>query len=228
MPPVRQPQPVAAVGVVLAGGAGRRIGGDKALVEVGGRPLATWPLGALRTVCRPVVVVARAATRLPAWDPDRPAPEVWTEPDGPQHPLAGVVHALEQADGRAVLVCATDLALVDADTLQVVLAAASMAPEAPAVVPQAGGHVQVLCALYRPAALDGLRGFAPDARAADVVGALEPAIVPFEDDTPFFNVNTPQDLVEAEALLAARSAGGGRRGRGKARASGAGRGRGGR
>ncbi|MCW2958534.1 MAG: 4-diphosphocytidyl-2C-methyl-D-erythritol synthase, partial [Solirubrobacterales bacterium] len=200
MPPVCLPRPVVATGVLLAGGAGRRIGGDKALVAVAGRPLAVWPLEALRTVCRPVVVVARSGTRLPEWDPIRPAPDVWTEPEGPQHPVAGVVHALERAAGRAVLVCAVDMPLVDADTLQVILTAASMAPEAPAVVPQAGGHLQVLCALYRPAALEGLRDFGTGDRAADLVSALGPAVVPFDDDTPFFNVNRPQDVAEAEAL----------------------------
>jgi molybdopterin-guanine dinucleotide biosynthesis protein A len=216
--------PVTATGVLLAGGAGRRIGGDKAVVTVGGRPLAAWPLDALRTVCRPVVVVARAATRLPEWEPTRPVPALRTEPAGPQHPVAGIVHALEQAAGSAVLVCAVDMPLVDADTLQVILAAASMAPDAPVVVPQAGGHLQVLCALYRPQALAGLRGFDPSARAADLVQALGPAVVPFEDDTAFYNVNTTQDVAGAEALLAQRAAGGGGRRPSKGRAQTRGRG----
>ncbi len=201
MVPVTMPPPVACAGAVLAGGEGRRIGGRKALVEVAGRPLVAWPLDALRRVCRPVAVVARAQTVLPALDP---SPVRWTEPEGPRHPLAGVVHALGQADGRAVLVCAGDLALLDAATLRVILTAAAFAPEAPVVVPQAGGHLQVLCALYRPAALAGLAGFGPADRTIDLVTALGPAIVPFDDDTAFFNVNAPEDVPRAERLLARR------------------------
>jgi molybdopterin-guanine dinucleotide biosynthesis protein A len=203
MPPVRQPQPVSCTGVILAGGAGRRLGGDKALVEVGGRPLAAGPLEALRKVCRPVVVLARAQTRLPPLG--EPPPPVWLEDDEqPRHPMTGVVHALRHAEGRPVLVCAVDMPLLDAATLRVVLTAAAVVPEAPVVVPQAGGHLQVLCALYRPAALAGLEGFDPSARAADLVDALGPAVIPFQDDTPFFNVNAPEDVVRAEALLQVR------------------------
>lgn len=203
MTSARQPQSVAATGVVLAGGAGRRIGGDKALVEVLGRPLVAWPLHALRRVCRPVVVVARASTRLPS--DLTPVPEIWHEDDdAARHPLTGVVHALRRAAGRSVLVCAADLPLLDAATLRVLLAAASLSPDAAVVVPQAGGHLQVLCALYRPAALSGLQSFAPDARAAELITALHPAVVPFADETPFFNVNTPDDVPRAERLLRKR------------------------
>ena len=202
MPPVRQPPAIACTGVVLAGGAGRRIGGDKALVPVAGEPLVTWPLRALRRVCRPVVVVARADTVLPPFASG--APDVWTEDvAAPRHPVTGIVHALRQADGP-VLVCAGDLPLVDVATLRVILTAAALVPEAPVVVPEAGGHRQVLCALYRPASLATLSAAAADARLADLVDALGPAVVPFEDDVPFFNVNAPDDVARAEALLQRR------------------------
>jgi len=50
------------------------------------------------------VIVAKRDTPLP---PD--AAPAWEEPDEPAHPLLGIVTALEQADGRAVVVCACDL-----------------------------------------------------------------------------------------------------------------------
>jgi molybdopterin-guanine dinucleotide biosynthesis protein A len=200
--PVSHPAPVPCAGAVLAGGAGRRIGGDKAAVAVAGRPLLEHALRTLARVASPVAVVARAETVLPEL-PGPPVPR-WIEPDGPRHPLVGVVHALEQARGRPVLVCAVDLPLMDPATLRVLLIAAALAPDAPAVVPRTGKQLQVLCALYRPAALAGLRGFDPDARAQDVVAALGPALVPFPDESPFFNVNRPEDVQEAEARLAAR------------------------
>lgn len=200
--PVTHPAPVPCAGAVLAGGAGRRIGGDKAAVVVAGRPLLEHVLRTLSRVASPVAVVVRADTVLPPLP--EPAPPLWVEPDGPRHPLAGVVHALEQARGRPVLVCAVDLPLLDPATLRVLLIAAALAPAAPAVVPQTGKELQVLCALYRPAALAGLRDFPADARAQEVVAALGPAVVPFADESPFFNVNRPEDVREAEARLAAR------------------------
>lgn len=204
MSPVRQPQPVLCAGAVLAGGAGHRLGGGKAGVTVGGRPLLDHALQTVGRVARPVAVVVRADTVLPPLPV--PPPLVWTENDGPRHPMAGVVHALERSEGSAVLVCAVDMPLLDPATLRVILTGAALAPAAAVVVPQAAGHLQVLCALYRPAALAGLAGFDPDARAADLVRALGPAVIPFPDATPFFNVNTPEDVGRAEALLQARGA----------------------
>jgi len=65
------------VGAVLAGGEGRRIGGDKAIVELEGRPLVSYPLEALHEVCDRVAVVAKRQTLLP---PLEGAVELWLEP----------------------------------------------------------------------------------------------------------------------------------------------------
>jgi len=62
------------VGVVLAGGAGRRIGGDKATVELAGRPLLLYPLAAVRAVLRDVAVVAKRVTALPPLVRGHPPP----------------------------------------------------------------------------------------------------------------------------------------------------------
>src|SRR3954447_14869992 len=104
----------AVIGVLLAGGQGRRIGGDKAVVELEGRALILYPLEALHEVCEQVVVVAKRDTMLP---PLAGLADLWIEPDEPRHPLTGVEHALRLAAGRPVLVLAVDLPLVDGATL---------------------------------------------------------------------------------------------------------------
>src|SRR3954463_162362 len=142
------------VGVVLAGGLGRRLGGDKAIVELEGRPLALYPLEALHEVCDQVAVVAKRDTLLP---PLGGLAQLWIEPDTPRHPLTGVVHALRLAAGRAILVVAVDLPLIDAATLRAI--AATDPGGAVAVVPRVHGRLQPLCALYTPRALAGLDVF---------------------------------------------------------------------
>ncbi|HEY4095170.1 MAG TPA: molybdenum cofactor guanylyltransferase [Baekduia sp.] len=184
------------VGVVLAGGRGRRIGGDKAIVELEGRPLALYPLEALHEVCDQVAVVAKRDSLLP---PLSGLADLWIEPDEPRHPLTGVAHALALAGGRPVLVVAVDLPLIDAATLRAI---AQTDPDgAAAVVPRVHGRLQPLCALYTPAALDGLAEFDPAARATDIVVSLGVHEVVPADPMAFYNVNRPEDLLQASVLV---------------------------
>jgi molybdenum cofactor guanylyltransferase len=184
------------LGAVLAGGAGTRMGGPKAIVELAGRPLIAWPLRALAAALGEVVVVAKPGSPLP----EGLEVEVWREPDEPAHPRAGVVHALAQAAGRAVLVCAADMPLVSAETVSAL--AAAPAGGAAVVVPRAGGRLQPLLARYEPAALAGLRAAPPGQPLTATVEALAPRVIEWEDERPFFNVNSPADLGVAAQELA--------------------------
>ena len=188
-----------AIGIVLAGGGGRRIGGDKAVVELEGRALLLYPLAVLRAVLDDVAVVAKRATILPALDPDV---EIWLEADEPRHPLAGVVHALRCARGRPVVVVAGDMPFVTRGLVTAL--ARERARGAVAVVPRAAGRLQPLCARYDPRALTALAACDFAAPVRDVVAALSPRIVDWPDDEPFFNVNRPEDILQAAALLGGR------------------------
>jgi molybdenum cofactor guanylyltransferase len=184
------------VGVILAGGDGRRLGGDKAMVELDGRPLIAYPLDALGEVCDDLAVVAKRDTVLPSL---AGRAQVWIEPDEPRHPLCGLVHALQLARGRPVLAVALDLPLIDPGTLTDILAVDP--GEEAAVVPLAHGRLQPLCALYLPRALAGLRGFDETARTTDVVTGLGVRVVEARDPDAFLNVNRPEDVLHASARL---------------------------
>jgi len=181
------------IGVLLAGGRGRRLGGrSKAAVEVAGRPLASYPAAALVSVCERVALVAKPGSELP----HLPGIERWDEPAEPQHPVAGIVHALEEA-GQAVLVVGADMPYVTPDACASVIAGGGTASVAVAV---AGGVLQPLLAVYAPAALEPLRAAAPDGRLTDMVAALAPARVAVPPAI-VRSVNTPDDLAAAEAEL---------------------------
>jgi molybdopterin-guanine dinucleotide biosynthesis protein A len=184
------------VGVVLAGGRGRRLGGDKATVELEGRPLILYPLEALHEVCDDVVVVAKRDTLLP---PLTGIAEVWIEPDHPQHPLTGISHALDLAMGRPILVVPVDFPLMDAATLRAI---AHTDPEgAAAVVPQVHGRLEPLCALYLPRATAGIAAFDPDGRAPAIVEGLGICEIEPADPTAFYDVDRPEDLLQVSVLL---------------------------
>jgi molybdenum cofactor guanylyltransferase len=181
-------------GVVLAGGAGRRLGAaSKPGARLAGRPLVSYPLGALLEVCEPVAVVCKADTSLPDL-PD--GVERWDEPTEPRHPRTGIVHALERADGP-VLVCAADMPFVTADACRTLLAAAGSSP---AVVAVAEGILQPVLGLYAPAALEPLRAAAEDAALTSTVESLDAARVALPPAI-VRSVNTRAELAEAEAAL---------------------------
>jgi molybdopterin-guanine dinucleotide biosynthesis protein A len=194
------------VGAVLAGGAGRRLGGAKATVRLNRRPLISYPLEAVWRGLGNAVVVAKMGTELPPL----PGTSVWIEPEEPRHPLAGLVHALRMAGDRSVLVCAGDLPLITPKLIAEL--ALAEAGGALAVVACAGEQLQPLLGCYRQEALPRLVAALgrPDVRLTEVVAGLEPELYEVPDPLLLFNVNTPEDLLQAGALLTARR---GRRGR---------------
>ena len=179
---------------MLAGGAGRRIGGDKCTVELAGRPLVLYPIAALREVCEQVVVVAKRDTKLPQLAGEA---EVWIEPEEPQHPLAGVVHALRTASARKLLVLACDMPLVPEELLRELVKAADGA----GAVASSREIAEPLCACYTRQALKGLEHFEAGARAIDVVDALGVTHVQWDDPNAVLSVNAPEDVIRAQTLL---------------------------
>ena len=173
------------IGVVLAGGAARRMGGAKATAPLAGRPLAAWAVEALREAgLGEVVVVAKRDTALPPLDA-----EVWDdEPLEPRHPLTGVRHALVRAEGRAIVTLPVDLPLVPPAVLRELAAAPGCA------VVRAGGRLHPLVARF-PAGTE----LPAEGRATDAVLALDPLILEVRN-VGFLNVNAPEDLAAAERL----------------------------
>jgi molybdopterin-guanine dinucleotide biosynthesis protein A len=176
------------VGVVLAGGAGRRLGGAKPSARLGGRSLVAWVAGALSSVCHEVVVLAKATSPLPSLPAGL---EVWREPDSPVHPLAGIAWALSRSAGAPVLCSPVDVPFVSETTLRALLAA-------PGEVAVADG--QPLLGRFGPAALGPLQEAVADGWPARIaVGALAPTVIAVPEQE-LFNVNTPGDLAAAEAI----------------------------
>ena len=184
------------VGVVLAGGLGRRLGGAKATVELRGRPLICYPLEALAAVLGEVAIIAKTDTPLPSL----PGVTVWIESQAPRHPLHGIVEALGLAGGRPVLACAADLPFVTPELVSSL--ARADAEGAPAVVTAADGALQPLLGLYQPAAAQPLAVAAREgAPVREAVAALRPRLLKVDDPELLFNVNAPEDLLQAAAIL---------------------------
>jgi molybdopterin-guanine dinucleotide biosynthesis protein A len=193
-------------GVVLAGGASRRMGRDKATMVVGGAELASLALAAAARVADPVVLVApegHPARRLAA------APV--TDPG--QGPLAALAAALDALDADHVLVLAGDHPGLRVELLAHL---AGLAGGAEAVACRRGSRLEPLVAVYRRApalalARARLADPAGDRSLTGLLGGLDTLVVeepqwrPLDPDgRSFVDLDDPADL-EAWERTTARS-----------------------
>jgi molybdopterin-guanine dinucleotide biosynthesis protein A len=185
------------VGAVLAGGQGLRIGGSKSMVELHGKPLLCYPVEAVRQVLNRVAVLAKAGTQLPPLS----GVAVWIEPESPRHPVVGITQALALAGGRPVLICAGDMPFVTPDLIRRLVKADPR--RSPAVIACAGGMMQPLLGCYQPRALGLLEGAARAATAPlmETIASIEPILLEAGEPEELFDVDTPDDLLLAAAML---------------------------
>jgi molybdenum cofactor guanylyltransferase len=197
------------IGVILAGGLARRLGGgDKSLRTVGGKTVL------VRLVDR----IAPQVTRIILNANDDPArfagiglPVV---PDSlPDHPgpLAGVLAGLEWAAAEApgvewVMTVPGDAPFLPRDLAQR-LHAARVRDGATFVCAASGGWTHPVIALWPVAKTAELRRAVADEglRKVDRFTGRYPCSAvewPTQPVDPFFNVNTPEDLAEADRLVA--------------------------
>ncbi|HEX5761291.1 MAG TPA: molybdenum cofactor guanylyltransferase [Thermoanaerobaculia bacterium] len=181
------------VGVVLAGGASRRLGEDKALLAVGGVSLAARAAEKLREVCKEVVVADGGRGVVP---------ELHSVADGVgRGPAAGVLGAAAAFPGRPLLVLACDLPAVPPALLAELL----VSGKGDWVVPRWQGRIEPLCALYGAPALAALGRRAQAGSFALHLLLEEPGLTVElveeillasfgEPEEIFFNLNTPADL----------------------------------
>ena len=191
------------MGVVLAGGASRRMGTPKARLELGGRPLLEYPLAAVQGAGLEPAVVAKPDSALPPLAVPR-----WNEAAEPRHPLTGIVAALTAARGRPVLAVACDMPFVTAELLADL---AARGGRADLILPETAGRLHPLLARWDPALLPALRAaLAREASLHELAAELDAQRVDeaelrrFGDpDRLLFNVNDRGDLERAAELLRA-------------------------
>lgn len=186
--------------VVLAGGEGRRIGGNKPMRLLGDTSLIDRAVELGRQWSDSVAVAVRSEAQVRgggfACILDDPAIE---------GPLAGLVAALrfardEGADG--VLTLPADMPFLPADLAGCLGRALG---DRRAVIASSGGRLHPVCGLWLTAALDAAPNYLASHRRslsgfADAVGHIA-VDWPAGADDPFFNINSAADLAVAEARL---------------------------
>lgn len=139
--------------VVLAGGASRRMGTDKARIRVAGERLVDLQVRRLREAGIGRIAVAIGDRPDPAW----PLPEgTFPVPDpGPDlGPAGGILAAFQDLPTPWLAVVAVDLPQLDVDWLRRLFA---LRDGTAGIVPETGGRLEPLIALYPADAAEPLR-----------------------------------------------------------------------
>jgi molybdopterin-guanine dinucleotide biosynthesis protein A len=181
-------------GVILVGGKSRRMGRDKALLKIYGRPLVERVLAVFRECFGRVVLVGDDSERFAPYD--LPVlPDIY-----PGSALGGLYTGLFQAATDHVFVSSCDLPYPSAGVVRYLCA---LREGYDAVVPLTGDGFEPLFAVYAKSCLGPMRellerrnycvyDFYPAVRVRCVTGAELAHLDP--DGRCFRNVNTPEEL----------------------------------
>lgn len=178
------------------------MGRDKALLPLGGKPLIEHVLQRVEGLGDEVLVTT-----------NRPEDYAFLGKRmvGDQRPgagaLDGLLTALEAAGGERVLLLACDMPFVSRSLLEHMLA---IETDAEVVIPRRGGKLQPLHAIYAKSCAGPVREAlgAGEKRMISFFPRIQTWIVEQEildqydpDGLSTFNVNTPEELTQAEQLL---------------------------
>ncbi|MGH2718262.1 MAG: molybdenum cofactor guanylyltransferase [Actinomycetota bacterium] len=180
-------------GIVLAGGASRRMGRDKALLTYEGEPLVARAARLLSAACDDVILASGDGRRLGGLGLG--LTEVADTAAG-AGPLGGIIAGLETVRHLLVAVVAVDMPDLSVAVLGDL--AARWDGRSPAIVPRAAGRLEPLHAVYSRLAAPELRAAleAGERSVHRVLEALGAQVVDLGLTTGAFarNLNAPGDL----------------------------------
>jgi molybdenum cofactor guanylyltransferase len=183
-------------GWVLVGGRSSRMGADKALLEIGNRPLASRVAAEIGKVCGSVTLVG---------DPQRYGglglPVVPDRFPG-QGPLAGIEAALGATTAEWNLIVACDMPALDVSILDALFETAQSGGADCAAPKYNDGRIEPLCTVFHArchaailAALEaGVRKVTEAIASPSLKAQLKIRYVRVASPDSFANLNTPEDL----------------------------------
>lgn len=185
--------------IILAGGRARRMGGvEKGLVSLRGRPLIRHVIDVIRPQAAHLFISAnRRFDTYSALGP-RVVADRWPDLRGP---LAGVASVLMEVTTPYVLISPCDTPFLPQD-LAARLGTCLLKSRACAAVAHSAGRLQPLCALMRSDMAPELTAYVAAGRAGVGQWWIEQAAVrvEFSDGAAFANINTLEEVRDAEAM----------------------------
>lgn len=190
--------------VIQAGGQSKRMGQDKGLASLGGKPMIEHVLLQVEELGDEVIITTNNPKEY-----EYLGKQIATDRDPGAGALPGLQTALDAAEGSTVFVIACDMPFPNKSFISYLL---SLAPRADTIVPFFEDRYQPLHAVYsRESCLPAIENSISLGQKRVVSFYPQIKVLKIEEDkiseyTPdglsFFNVNTPNDLAKAELILA--------------------------
>jgi len=189
-------------GLVLAGGASKRMNTDKAALEYAGKPQLQRAYELLSSVCERTFVSVRADQQQDATRKDLPQ---IVDMHSDLGPLAGIVAAQTKHPDAAWLVMACDLPFIDAATLQFLIAHRDTNRFATAFRSTYDQLPEPLCAIWEPTSVNAVRNWVDSGKNCPrkLLINSDSALLTQPHSKALDNVNTPDEHLQAAADLGA-------------------------
>jgi molybdenum cofactor guanylyltransferase len=180
-------------GIVLAGGRSSRMGQDKSLMSFNGRPLISYAIEILRTVCDQVVISSNQEVY------EFTGCAVWPDILPLQAPMIGIYSCLKRSQTFWNIFLSCDMPRVDPRLFDYLF---SRRAGAEAVIPVNGNKMEPLCGLYSRKALPLLEKKIREGEFSmqQLIGVARSRLVEmspelgFYSDSLFVNMNTADDI----------------------------------
>ena len=189
--------------VIQAGGNSSRMGHDKGLVKLAGKPMAQHVLDQVKNLAEETLITTNNQAEYAQFGVKMVADE--TPGAGA---LPGLLTALRAAKGKHVLLVAVDMPFIAKDVLEHLL---SLKDKANVIVPRWADRFQPMQAVYEREVVLSAVSTALSQNKKRMISfydnitlhTVSEATIRQLDPTErtFFNVNTPEELAEAEQLM---------------------------
>lgn len=191
-------------GIILAGGKSSRMGSDKGMQKLFGKPLVSYAIEGLCGLCDDIIISSSSAEYAGF------GYKVVADEFPGIGPMGGIYSALRQSETNSNLVLSCDMPFVSKELLLFILQNSSGYKVA---VPWQGNrHYEPLCGFYNLTVLDQMRAYIqkgnyklPDLfEEISINRLIINSELDFYQDNLFLNVNSKHDLLAAEYMMKSR------------------------
>jgi molybdopterin-guanine dinucleotide biosynthesis protein A len=183
-------------GIILAGGQSKRMGTDKGLILLNGKPLISYAIDTLSGFCDEIIISANddAYNSFGL----KVVPDLMTG----QGPMGGIYSCLKAVKTKYAIVLSCDMPFVDRQIIELLLTGQK---HFQAVLPGYNNFMQPVCALYNSEILPLIEHhlFSGKLKLAGFVEMLNHKIVDIsnEDEYKLLSINTKSELLKAERMI---------------------------